>query len=257
MSGMSGAGVDHILKSSRSAIIGLLKENGVMSVEQLADSIHVSKVCVRRHLGLLESDGLIRYEEERHDRGRPRFIYRLTEKARCLFPQRYDELAREVLAQVERQFGVEGLDRVLEARADELIDQLKAEFEGMAFEERVRALARVMSTRGYLAESRRQRDGSFRMRQRHCPTENIAIKYPAICEQEVRVYREVVGGEVVRECRIAHGHRVCEFRIMASPLTRITRLGASGGERSAADPGADPGVEIVAGTVTDATDAAR
>ena len=41
MSGMSGAGVDHILKSSRSAIIGLLKENGVMSVEQLADSVLV------------------------------------------------------------------------------------------------------------------------------------------------------------------------------------------------------------------------
>lgn len=244
--------MDHILKSSRSAIIGLLKENGAMSVEQLADSIHVSKVCIRRHLGLLESDGLIRYEEERHDRGRPRFIYRLTEKARCLFPQRYDELAREVLAQVERQFGVAGLDRVLEARADELIDQLKAEFEGMAFEERVRALARVMSTRGYLAESRRQRDGSFRMRQRHCPTENIAIKYPAICEQEVRVYREVVGGEVVRDCRIADGHRVCEFRIMAPSLTRITRPGASGAESSASNPGA----EIVARTGTDALDAA-
>lgn len=220
---MSEAAVDHILKSSRSAIIGLLKENGAMSVEQLADSIHVSKVCVRRHLGLLESDGLIRYEEERHDRGRPRFMYRLTEKARCLFPQRYDELAREVLAEVERQFGVKGLDLILEARADEMIAQLKSEFEGMGFEERVRALTRVMSTRGYLADCRRQRDGSFRMRQRHCPTENIAIKYPAICEQEVRVYREAVDGEVVSDCRIADGHRVCEFRIMAASPTRISK----------------------------------
>jgi len=64
----------------------------------LAQTLEVSKVCVRRHLSLLESDGLVTFEEERHDRGRPRFIYRLTEKARCLFPQIYDEIAKEVLA---------------------------------------------------------------------------------------------------------------------------------------------------------------
>ncbi|NDD65931.1 MAG: DeoR family transcriptional regulator, partial [Acidobacteria bacterium] len=90
------AGVDHILKSSRSAIIGLLKENGALSVDSLAKSLGVSKVCVRRHLSLLESDGLVGYEEQRRDRGRPRFMYWLTAKAQLLFPQRYDELAVEV-----------------------------------------------------------------------------------------------------------------------------------------------------------------
>ena len=70
------AAVENILKQSRSAIIDLLKVNGAMSVERLAGELEVSKVCVRRHLSLLESDGLVAFEEERHDRGRPRFIYR-------------------------------------------------------------------------------------------------------------------------------------------------------------------------------------
>ncbi len=210
---MAGAEVDNILKQSRSAIIGLLKENGAMGVEQLAEALGVTKVCVRRHLSLLERDGLIHYEEERHERGRPRYIYHLTRKAQCLFPQRYDELALDILGQLARLHGTAALEGLLAARADELIAEIRSELAGLSFEEQVRTLARVMNGRGFLAESRRLRDGSYRMRQRHCPTENVAVKYPTICEQELRVYRESLGCEVVRECRIADGDRVCEFRI--------------------------------------------
>lgn len=212
------AGVDHILKSSRSAIIGLLKENGALSVDSLAKSLGVSKVCVRRHLSLLESDGLVGYEEQRRDRGRPRFMYWLTAKAQLLFPQRYDELAVEVLGLVAQRCGIGTLEEILGARADNLITLLRQELPDSDLEDRVRGLARVMSGRGFLAESRRLRDGSYRLRQRHCPTENVAVKYPSICEQELRVYRESLGCDVVRECRIADGDQVCEFRIYPSRL---------------------------------------
>jgi predicted ArsR family transcriptional regulator len=220
---VSVASVENILKESRSAIIDLLKINGAMSVEQLAQELEVSKVCVRRHLGLLESDGLISYRVERHERGRPRFIFRLTEKARCLFPQTYDEFAKDVLIQLQRQYGDEGLQRVLSARADEMIAQLREELQAPSFEERVKCLAKVISAKGYLAEARRLKDGTFRLRQRNCPTENVAIAYPHVCDEEVRVYRESLKCEVVRECRIADGSRVCEFRITPPKLTQITR----------------------------------
>jgi predicted ArsR family transcriptional regulator len=220
---VSVATVENILKESRSAIIDLLKVNGAMSVEQLAQELEVSKVCVRRHLSLLESDGLISYVEERHERGRPRFIYRLTEKARCFFPQIYDEFAKEVLIQLQRQFGDEGLQRVLSARADDLILQLRKELQGLGFDERVKNLARLISAKGYLADARRLKDGTYRLRQRNCPTENLAIAYPHVCDEEVRVYRESLECDVVRECRIADGSRVCEFRIVSPKLTQITR----------------------------------
>ncbi len=217
------AAVENILKQSRSAIIDLLKVNGVMSVEQLARTLEVSKVCVRRHLGLLESDGLVAFEEERHERGRPRFIYRLTEKARCLFPQIYDEFAKEVLIQLQRQFGAEALQRVLRSRADELIGQLKEMLSGHEFDERVKRLTKAINAKGYLADVRRMKDGAYRLRQRNCPTESVAVAYPQVCEEELRVYREVLGCEVVRACRIADGERTCEFRITAPKLTQISR----------------------------------
>jgi predicted ArsR family transcriptional regulator len=220
---VSASAVEHLLKQSRSAIIDLLKINGAMSVEHLAQELEVSKVCVRRHLGLLESDGLVAFEEERHERGRPRFIYRLTEKARCLFPQIYDEFAKEVLVQIERHFGAEALERVLGARADELIKEFKEKLSGQSFDERVKSLTKAINAKGYLADARRMKDGSYRLRQRNCPTERVAIAYPCVCEEELRVYREALGGEIVRECRIADGERKCEFRITPPNLTQISR----------------------------------
>jgi len=217
------AAVENILKESRSAIIDLLKVNGGMSVEHLAQELKVSKVCVRRHLSLLERDGLISYEEERHERGRPRFIYRLTEKASCLFPQIYDEFAREILLHLKRQYGEDGLESVLRGRADEMIDQLRSELDGLGFDEKVRAMTRVINNKGYLADARRLKDGSYRLRQRNCPTENVAAVYPKVCDEEVRVYREALGSEVLRECRIVDGARMCEFKIAPAELTQISK----------------------------------
>jgi predicted ArsR family transcriptional regulator len=217
------AAVENILKQSRSAIIDLLKVNGAMSVERLAEKLEVSKVCVRRHLNLLESDGLVAFEEERHDRGRPRFIYSLTEKAARLFPQIYDEFAKEALTAVRRDFGDDGLRRVLRSRANELIAQFEAKLGGRTFDERVKSLTREIDAKGYLADARRMQDGSYRLRQRNCPIENVAVAYPQVCEEELRVYREVLGCEVVCECRIADGARKCEFRVVSPQLIRISK----------------------------------
>lgn len=220
---MSVAVVENILKQPRSVIIDLLKVNGAMNVERLAEELEVSKVCVRRHLGLLESDGLVTFEEERHDRGRPRFIYRLTEKAARLFPQIYDEFAKEALTAVRRNFGDDALRRVLRSRADELIARFGEKLGGRNFDERVKNLTREIDAKGYLADARRMKDGSYRLRQRNCPIESVAVAYPQICEEELRVYREVLGCEVVCECRIADGARKCDFRIVPPRLTQISR----------------------------------
>src|SRR5215470_6781416 len=217
------AAVENILKQPRSAIIDLLKANGAMSVGRLAGELEVSKVCVRRHLGLLESDGLVTFEEERHDRGRPRFIYRLTEKAARLFPQIYDEFAKEALIAIRRNFGDEGLRRVLRSRADELIARFEDKLSGRSFDERVKSLTREIDAKGYLADARRLKDGSYRLRQRNCPIESVAVAYPQVCEEELRVYREVLGCEVVCECRIADGARQCDFRVASPRLTLISK----------------------------------
>lgn len=217
---VSVATVENLLKESRSAIIELLKVKGALTVEQLAQELAVSKVCVRRHLNVLESDGLIEYEQEHLDRGRPRFLYRLSDKASCLFPRSYDEFAKEVLTQVRREFGEDAVQRVLKGRADELVATLHLQLGGMGLEERVKKLVKIICEKGYSAEARKLKDGSFRLRQRNCPTEKVATSYPHVCEQELRVYREALGCEVALECRIVDGATMCEFKILPMPGKR-------------------------------------
>jgi predicted ArsR family transcriptional regulator len=211
---VSVAAVENLLKAPRSAIIEHLKQRGSMSVEEIADALGVSRVCVRKHLGLLESDGLIRYEQERHERGRPRFIYRLTEKADCLFPRAYDDLAREILEQMQKHFGDGAVESVFAARANALIDQLKTECRGLTFEQRLKHLVRAINIKGYVADMRRQKDGSYRLTQRNCPTESIAMSHPQLCEEELRIYREVLACDVIRECKISSGAQTCGYKIM-------------------------------------------
>ena len=211
---MTVAAVENLLKAPRSAIIEHLKHRGSMSVEQIAEALGVSRVCVRKHLGLLESDGLIRYEEKRHERGRPRFIYRLTEKADCLFPRAYDDFAREILEHIEENFGAAAVPRVFAARASSLIEQLRAECAGMNFEQSLKHLVNSINSKGYVAEIRRQKDGSYRLTQRNCPTEAIAMSHPQLCEEELRVYREVLGCDIIRECKISSGAQTCGYRIV-------------------------------------------
>jgi predicted ArsR family transcriptional regulator len=216
---MAMANVEHLLKSARSAIIELLKSGGPMSAEQLAGELRVSKVSIRRHLAVLESDGLVQHQKQLKDRGRPGFLFNLTEKAECLFPRTYDEFTRGLLRQVEKQFGKAGVECVLEAQANEQIEQLKAKTEGLEFEDCLSSLAHHVSELGFEADVSAREDGSFELCQRNCPVESVASAYPQICTQELRVYREVLDCEVTCECQISDGARMCAYRV----LPRVAR----------------------------------
>ncbi|MBK6316613.1 MAG: ArsR family transcriptional regulator [Blastocatellia bacterium] len=74
-----------LLKSTRAEIVNLLKRQGTMSVESLATELEISKVAVRRHLDQLEDQGFIGHSSERCERGRPRFVYSLTDEGMVSF----------------------------------------------------------------------------------------------------------------------------------------------------------------------------
>lgn len=220
---MAPANVEHLLKSARSAIIELLKSGGPMSAEQLARELGVSKVSIRRHLAVLESDGLVQHQKQLKERGRPGFLFKLTEKSECLFPRTYDEFTRGLLKQVEKQFGKAGIESVLEARANEQIEQLRAKTEGLQFEDCLESLARHVTELGFQADVNPREDGTFELCQHNCPVESVASAYPQICTHELRVYREVLDCEVKCECQISDGAKMCAYRVFP-PAARSLRV---------------------------------
>jgi predicted ArsR family transcriptional regulator len=188
-----------------------------MSVEAIASEVGVSKVSIRRHLELLRSDGLVEFEVERQDRGRPGHVYYLTSKAGMLFPTAYNTFALGLLKEVGSQFGERGVLRILGGQADEMIASLKTAVEGLTFDAKVKRLSALINERGYAVILRRFKDGSYLLRQGNCPMVAVASSYGQICDEEIRVYREVLNTEVFRECRIAAGAQSCDYRILPPP----------------------------------------
>lgn len=208
------AAISNLLKETRSEILLCLKKKGRMSVEELANILGVSKVSVRRHLDLLSRDRLVAFEVERHDRGRPGHIYFLTGKAEILFPTGYSAFALKVLNQVRTNFGEPGVSKVFSGQADDLIDSLKPELEGLNFNERIEKLVSLINERGYDIATCRLDDGSYIIKQRNCPIVKVASEFSQVCSEELRVYREVLGTEIHRECRIAAGAQSCDYVIL-------------------------------------------
>jgi predicted ArsR family transcriptional regulator len=48
----------------------------------------------------------------------------------------------------------------------------------------------------------------------NCPQAELAREYRQLCDQELTVYRELLGAEVFRESRIAGGASRCAYRVM-------------------------------------------
>jgi predicted ArsR family transcriptional regulator len=48
----------------------------------------------------------------------------------------------------------------------------------------------------------------------NCPQAELAREYRQLCDQELFVYRELLGTEVFRESRIAGGASRCAYRVL-------------------------------------------
>jgi predicted ArsR family transcriptional regulator len=192
-----------------------------MTVEEIAREIKVSKVCIRRHLELLKRDGLVEFAIEKHERGRPVHVYSLTDKSLLLFSSASVSIAVELLRQVRAIYGQRGIANIFRGQADDLIASLKPELEALCFEAKVERLFDHMDNRGFDITIGELGDGSYSIRQKRCPLVAVASKYGQVCEQEARVYSQLLGADVVRDCCIADGASSCDYRIITPRLSRL------------------------------------
>ena len=191
-----------------------LRARGASGADELAEALGVTKQCVRKHLEVLEREGYVEHAAARGDRGRPAHVVRLTPKAEELFPKRYDLFAKSVLRQIGEVWGERGLNTVFCGCAAEMVEGLKPQLAGLNFDARVRRLTELLRETGYEAEAERLGDGSYLLTEWNCPQAELAREYRQLCDQELVVYRELLGTEVSRESSIAGGASRCAYRVM-------------------------------------------
>ncbi len=203
--------------TGRAAVLDLLKREGPVASATLARTLGVTAMAVRQHLYGLEGDGLAANEARANGRGRPAKFWRATPKADASFADSHSALAADLVVQMRKAFGEDGLDRLLKLRTADQEKSYGARLGAkQSLKARLEALARVRSEEGYMAEVRRDPEtGAWLFVENHCPICAAARLCTGLCREELALFGRVLGRDVRVE-RVSHilaGAGRCAYRV--------------------------------------------
>jgi iron-sulfur cluster biosynthesis transcriptional regulator SufR len=198
---------------TRRRILIALKERGGMTADELAEKLGISAVAVRRHLTNLERDRLVDHQQVQRGMGRPSYVYRLTEAAHQIFPHNYDQLASYFLEAIQDLFGPEAVERIFEHRTHELAESYRPQVNGKHLPDRLEQLARLREADGYMPVWEEQEDGTYVLRQHHCPILHVAEGCGEACAHELALFVDLLDAEVSRQSHQVTGDAECTYQI--------------------------------------------
>jgi predicted ArsR family transcriptional regulator len=205
--------------SGRAAVLSLLKREAPVSADAMAQTLGLTAMAVRLHLGALLAEGLAGFEVEARPRGRPVQMWRLTPKADAGFADSHSALAVELVAQMKRAFGDEGMDKVLKLRTADQEKTYRARTDGArTLKGKLEQLAKIRSAEGYMAEVKREpATGHLLFVENHCPICAAARLCTGLCREELALFDRVLGPgvKVERTSHILAGAGRCAYRVMA------------------------------------------
>jgi len=200
-------------------VLYALKSTGPQSADALARRLKVTVVAARQQLGRLLDKGLVSLEDHRAGVGRPKRVWSLSEAGNARFPDSHATLTVDLIQAIGAALGPDALDRVI-AEREKATRRIYAERVrgGRSLAERAKLLAEQRAEEGYMAEVKRQPDGSLLLIENHCPICVAAKACQGFCKSELNLFRDVLGSDakVEREEHILAGARRCAYRITAS-----------------------------------------
>ncbi len=200
--------------STREQLLTLLKKSEGLTADQLARMLGITSMAVRKHLAVLERDGLVTTSLLRRKIGRPARLYRLSERADALFPQHYDAVLTELLSDLANLDGPAKVELLLRRRVERTGQTLARELAALpTLRERVRRLAETLDALGYYTTWEELDGETYRLCQYHCPIRQVAVHFPVTCDAEVELYRRLLRADVERQCRLAAGAPCCCYVI--------------------------------------------
>lgn len=177
-------------------------------VVELARSLGIRPAAIHHHLPKLEREGLIRTQEERHGRGRPRLVCSLTEQGQALFPQGYRWFADELLQAIAALDGPEKVASLFQRVGDQLSARYRPRTEGKDAQDRLQEVAKILTELGFDATAMPVEHG-FHLCDRNCPVLKIAERYPQLCAMELQLISTLLGKDVQRTEYRLEGAPVC------------------------------------------------
>lgn len=189
-----------------------MKEQGDVTVADLAKELEMAPVSVRHHLEILQGENLICSPRvRRHGTvGRPVQIYALTEAANAYFPRNHESLAVRMLNEVKGLLPEDQVYAMLRRMADREVQQAPAL--SATLQERVEQAVDFLNQRGYLARYEQQ-DHAFVLYTLNCPYSGVAEQHRELCAMDLHLIQSLLGLTPTPITRMADGECRCAYRI--------------------------------------------
>lgn len=204
------------MNDSRQQLLHILKTLGPRPTSSLANRLEMTLAGARKHLKVLEQDGLVTASGVAGGVGRPDMVWRLTRAGHDRFPDTHDSLTLDLIGSIRSVFGEVGLDRLIAARETEITKRYASALSSASTaREKIERLADLRSEEGYMAEAREVDDHTWRLAENHCPVCAAARACQGLCRSELEVFRKVLGKSftVEREDYLLDGARRCSYLI--------------------------------------------
>src|SRR5207302_8956703 len=195
-------GLETGFSSSKKQILLTLKTQGSVSLTDLAAALKISKMATLKHLSALEGKGLVERSFRQGGRGRPRAFFALSDGSASLFPEAYTHMTLCALRFIEEKLGREAIVRLLQQRAQEVLEANRNRVPNGGLKERVAELVRIRDEGGYMAELGQARRNVVEMFEHNCPIMAVAETYPEACRVEREMFQNLLGADVETSHRV-------------------------------------------------------
>lgn len=202
------------MRSTRQRILRIIQSRRTETVAGLAKELGLAAATVRRHLDILQRDGMVQFGEVRKKTGRPEYAFSLTERGHESMPKRYDALLSGLLREVGQldatqmagKAGAEALEIALARLGRGAARRYLDPDAGTPVATAVRALREME----FEPEVREGPSGT-RISLSNCPFRSVALSDDAVCSYDSAMLEAILGTPVRRERCISRGHDCCEY----------------------------------------------
>ena len=195
--------------SRREVVLAFLKSRGQATLAEVAAHLEISKQGALHHLEALQADGLAALHSQGHGRGRPENVYSLTPAAAEHFPHTHRELAGDLVEFLNE----EQLKVFFERRAARIEAEYAPQLAGLDFAGRVRALAKLATEHGHMAEVVELPEGGLAIRHCNCPIQDVAGRTALPCQNERDMYERLLGAPVERSTWLREASADCTYEV--------------------------------------------
>lgn len=185
-----------------------------LSALDLRTVLGINESAIRRHLDILENRGLIEHRFEKASKGRPKKLYRITDRGRSLFPRESGILLSILTEKLVEEFGRSEVERLMDLVAEGFADRLIGEERSGSTEEILNRLVEAFNDLGFYCDLTGDGD-AYVMEYRNCVFADVPSEFSKwVCLLHQKVLGKVLGDiEIDQVSSIMAGDDHCLQRL--------------------------------------------